>query len=95
MSKANRRHGKGAAWATNAVKYGALSSKQGKIDFTWQVEGTQLTLNWREQSNQSGDHGTPGFETRLINASVRQLGGKLEDDAGPSHFSRILTFSHA
>lgn len=71
--------------ATNAAKYGALSSPEGCVKVRWRVEegdGQQrLKLEWSE-------HGGPpitqapahkGFGSRLIERSVRSdLGGKAE-----------------
>jgi len=34
--------------ATNAVKYGALSNREGKVHVTWSVAGDRLTVTWRE-----------------------------------------------
>ena len=34
--------------ATNAVKYGALSNREGKVHVTWSVANDRLTLTWRE-----------------------------------------------
>jgi len=57
--------------ATNAVKYGALSGEEGRIDFSWRVSGRgasrELKAVWREID---GPRVTPptraGFGTRLI-----------------------------
>ena len=34
--------------ATNAVKYGALSNREGKVHVTWSASNDRLTLTWRE-----------------------------------------------
>jgi two-component sensor histidine kinase len=53
--------------ATNAVKYGALSSSEGRVDFSWRVVGDELRIKWEESG---GPPVTPptrrGFGTRLI-----------------------------
>ena len=57
--------------ATNAVKYGALSVADGRVEFTWSVNKARgrhdLTVTWREHD---GPPVTPptrvGFGTRLI-----------------------------
>jgi PAS domain S-box-containing protein len=66
--------------ATNAVKYGALSSPAGKVDICWEIaaEG-DLAIRWRENG------GPPvhapdsrGFGSTLIATVARQLGGHIE-----------------
>ncbi|MEE4209339.1 MAG: CheR family methyltransferase [Parvularcula sp.] len=67
--------------ATNAVKYGALSDENGAVEVIWSLRETDdLRLQWNEkltkpvQTSQEG----PGFGTRLVDASVRQLRGTVE-----------------
>jgi len=73
--------------ATNAMKYGALSTAEGSLTIAWSVEdpdagSRQLLIHWREQG------GPPvtkpkrrGFGTRLIDRSiVHELGGCVETD---------------
>lgn len=67
--------------ATNAAKHGALSSGDGRVEAVWRVAGARgrqvLEVEWRE-------HGGPavvaptrrGFGSRLIERSLRQLGGE-------------------
>jgi PAS domain S-box-containing protein len=67
--------------ATNAAKYGALSSDQGKIDVDINADEDDVTIEWRE-------HGGPavesvpqrkGFGTRLTEISIiHQLGGTID-----------------
>ncbi len=70
--------------ATNAAKYGALSSEQGQVSLTWTAQpsprGVLLEVVWRE-------HGGPaviaprrsGFGTRLIERSLSgDLGGQAK-----------------
>jgi PAS domain S-box-containing protein len=60
--------------ATNALKYGALSNRHGRINISWGTKGdgrdSQLTFHWREQE------GPPvvvpkrkGFGSRLLSAT--------------------------
>lgn len=62
--------------ATNAAKYGALSTPQGSISATWSVRGENLVIVWRERLTPfeppTGD--AKGFGTQLID---RTLGGAL------------------
>jgi two-component sensor histidine kinase/DNA-binding response OmpR family regulator len=64
--------------ATNAAKYGALSSTAGRVEISWELKVGNLTLQWRELG---GPHARPpdsqGFGTKIITASVgSQLGGQ-------------------
>ncbi|HEY9217903.1 MAG TPA: GAF domain-containing protein, partial [Phenylobacterium sp.] len=62
--------------ATNAVKYGALSTPAGRVEITWEVAEDRLSLQWAE-------HGGPpvsppparGFGSRLLE---RGLAGDLK-----------------
>ncbi len=66
--------------ATNATKYGALSSPDGVLRVTWSVEGDTMHLRW-EETGCSAPGATParkGFGSRLVDATVRgQLGGTV------------------
>ncbi len=63
--------------ATNAVKYGALSVGDGKVDVTWTVDGGRLRIEWRERG------GPPvqmpekrGFGSRLVERGLAgEMGG--------------------
>jgi len=71
--------------ATNAAKYGALSTPNGAVDINWGHEpGERLVLAWSE------DGGPPtqspkrqGFGSRLIARLARQLGGEARYDWRP------------
>ena len=58
--------------ATNAVKYGALSTPEGRVDFTWQLishedQSDELVATWRESDGPRVSPPTrAGFGTRLI-----------------------------
>ena len=68
--------------ATNALKYGALSVPNGRIDLSWQVErnseaGSKLILNWRELGGPKiATPGPRGFGSTLIERSL--AGAKVE-----------------
>ncbi|MGE3628260.1 MAG: sensor histidine kinase [Hyphomicrobiales bacterium] len=40
--------------ATNAAKYGALSSPKGKLDVRWSMRGSTLTVKWKESGLEAG-----------------------------------------
>jgi PAS domain S-box-containing protein len=69
--------------ATNAAKYGALSTVDGRIHIDIAISGGTVTMSWREAGGPAVG-GTPqrsGFGTRLAEMSVRQqLGGTLDYD---------------
>ncbi|HEX3887077.1 MAG TPA: HWE histidine kinase domain-containing protein [Phenylobacterium sp.] len=57
--------------ATNAAKYGALSTPEGRVSLTWSLDGEgearRLRLIWRESGGpEVGTPGRPGFGSRLI-----------------------------
>ncbi len=77
--------------ATNAAKYGALSSPQGSVEISWSVsqgEGgeRQLEIRWRERDGpEVGAPERKGFGTRLIERSiVHELGGAIETNYAPT-----------
>jgi PAS domain S-box-containing protein len=71
--------------ATNAAKYGALSSISGRLQLSWLLKDDKLIIDWRE----SGGPATKppnrkGFGTRIILASIeRQLRGHADFDWRP------------
>jgi PAS domain S-box-containing protein len=76
--------------ATNAAKYGALSSPHGRVRLLWELDGERLALKWIESG---GPLVLPpvaeGYGTRVISASVeRQLDGSAVFDWRPEglHF---------
>ncbi len=69
--------------ATNAMKYGALSSPHGKLSVVWKVdtEGPPvLTLEWRERGGPRVEAPTRrGVGTRLMERCIeRDLGGEFD-----------------
>lgn len=81
--------------ATNAVKYGALSSETGTLSVVWrlhaQADTPVLSLEWSERGGPPVRPPTQrGFGTRLIERCIEQdLGGDLDlvfDPAGVSCF---------
>lgn len=82
--------------ATNAVKYGALSSETGKVQVSWRVEsqpeGATLVVDWTETGGPPV--GTPtrkGFGSRLIALSVEHtLYGAVRTTYRSGGFSSTL-----
>jgi len=72
--------------ATNAAKYGALSSPNGRVDVHWSVEKDELLLAWRERGGPplGGLPDTEGFGSLLARLTVTgQLAGKISRDWNP------------
>lgn len=75
--------------ATNAVKYGALSSPEGRVTVRWDLSGGMLDFAWDEAGGPPpARRREAGFGSTLINRVFEQLpGGTLErrfEDAGCS-----------
>jgi two-component sensor histidine kinase len=70
--------------ATNAAKYGALSSTRGSIDIAWTVlEGT-LKLEWQERSgHEIQPPAKKGFGSTLVENTIAGHGGTLDRDWSP------------
>jgi PAS domain S-box-containing protein len=71
--------------ATNAAKYGALSSPEGRVSLTWTRDETSLTIDWTESG---GPPVKPperrGFGTRLLERGLaRDLNGTVALDFAP------------
>jgi PAS domain S-box-containing protein len=75
--------------ATNAVKYGALSRPEGRVELRWAIDGAQLSLTWREAG------GPPvvapahrGFGSTLLEEAV---GGPARLEFAPEGLRYALT----
>jgi PAS domain S-box-containing protein len=75
--------------ATNAGKYGALSTDTGRVDIGWEADGDTFTMSWTERE------GPPvsapkrrGFGTIVMEAMAeRSVDGAVELDYAPSGLS--------
>ncbi len=79
--------------ATNAVKYGALSSLSGRLKVSWELKPSTLVLHWQESGGpRARKPAQLGFGTRIIVASVEgQLGGQAKFQWGDAGLHCILT----
>jgi two-component sensor histidine kinase len=83
--------------ATNAGKYGALSTDTGRVDVRWGSDGDIFTMSWTER------RGPPvtapkrrGFGTIVMEAMTeRSVDGKVDIDYAPSGLTWRLTCSAA
>jgi PAS domain S-box-containing protein len=79
--------------ATNAGKYGALSTDKGRVDVCWGTDGDTLTMSWTERD---GPPVSPperqGFGTTVIaSMAKRTVDGEVELDYAPSGLVWRLT----
>ena len=65
--------------ATNAAKYGALSTPGGRIDVSWTVSTGKLELRWEERDGPTV-HGPPAREGFGSMLARRSLNGQLQGD---------------
>ena len=82
--------------ATNAAKYGALSTDAGHVSLTWRNDNGKLELSWIETN---GPTITPpsrrGYGSRAIIAGIeRQLGGMVDFDWQPEGLRCTLSIPH-
>jgi len=78
--------------ATNAAKYGALSTSAGGVAITWSRAGT-LSFRWRERGGPPVSTPTrQGFGTRLLlQGLTRELGGRTRLDYAPEGVTCEIT----
>jgi PAS domain S-box-containing protein len=79
--------------ATNAGKYGALSTEAGRVEIRWGTEGDIFVMNWRECG---GPPVSPpqrrGFGTVVMKEMAeRSLDGRVELDHAPSGVTWSMT----
>jgi two-component sensor histidine kinase len=79
--------------ATNAGKYGALSTDTGRVDISWGSDGDTFTMSWTERD---GPPVSPperrGFGTIVMQAMTeRSVDGAVNLDYAPSGLTWRLT----
>lgn len=69
--------------ATNALKYGALSSPEGRVALMWELSGgsePMLTVEWTESGGPPVEQpASPGYGTRYLRSAIRGLFGAPPD----------------
>jgi len=82
--------------ATNAAKYGALSSDAGRVDLTWRLSDGRLELSWHESDGpQIEPPSRRGYGSRAIVAGIeRQLGGIVKFDWQANGLRCTLSVPH-
>lgn len=83
--------------ATNAVKYGALATPDGKVTLSWSLSDGKLTLRWDEDGSLAPPSAQPpnrsgGFGTILVTGAIPSaLGGTAEREVLPRGLVYRLT----
>ncbi len=82
--------------ATNAVKYGGLSTALGSVNLTWEMQEGFLVLNWIERGGPKVlKPKTQGYGTKVITMSIeRQLDGTVEFSWLPEGLRCMLSIPH-
>jgi two-component sensor histidine kinase len=85
--------------ATNALKYGALSTSEGEVSITWswetdEAEGAKVRCVWQEKD---GPPVVPpqhkGFGSELIGRMARHIGGTVELQYPTYGLAAVMTFA--
>jgi len=78
--------------ATNAAKYGALSTPAGRMRLIWELKAGNLVLRWSETGGPATEAPvSPGFGTRIILASIQgQLSGTVNFDWRPDGLRCVM-----
>jgi two-component sensor histidine kinase len=79
--------------ATNAGKYGALSTDNGQVNISWGIENDAFTMSWIERGGPFvPPPGRRGFGTTVMEAmAARSLGGSVDLDFPSSGVTWRLT----
>jgi two-component sensor histidine kinase len=80
--------------ATNALKYGALSEPQGKVNVTWQCEGGQVSIVWRELDGPKVTAPSQyNFGSRLILATLKQINAEFAPEFPETGYCYSIVFA--
>jgi two-component sensor histidine kinase len=80
--------------ATNAMKHGALSDPDGRVNVSWQADGRMVRLAWCEQNGPAVSPPTrQGFGTMIVTESLKSLSGRTTFDFDPAGLRCDMYFS--
>jgi len=80
--------------ATNAAKYGALSTQSGRLRVSWRKVGSQRTIEWAESGGPPAAPPTrEGLGKRLLERGLDPFHGKIEPQFGLEGFSTHITLT--
>jgi PAS domain S-box-containing protein len=79
--------------ATNASKYGALSTETGSVEVCWRLDGDTFAMNWTERGGPPVSAPTQrGFGSTVVSLMAkRSVGGEVHLDYAPSGVVWTLT----
>ena len=80
--------------ATNALKYGALSTPSGRLDVRWEMDGETIRLTWRESDGPAvRAAAAESFGSRMLRRLVEgQLKGSVRRESAESGVVCVLEF---
>jgi two-component sensor histidine kinase len=79
---------------TNAMKHGALSNPNGRVDVKWQADGRMVRLTWHEQNGPAVSPPTrQGFGTVIVTESLKSLSGSTTFAFDPAGMRCDMYFS--
>ena len=80
--------------ATNAIKYGALSTSEGGVEVTWTPEGAGVVIEWCEFGGPAVNRpNRRGFGSRLIEQALpREMSGEAKLIFDPAGLRCRMTF---
>ena len=80
--------------ATNAAKYGALASPQGRLTVEWATTAQRVTCTWTEQGLAlSGAPTRKGFGTLILSHLLHDFNGSVTSDFRPEGLACEISFA--
>ena len=78
--------------ATNAAKYGALSTPNGFLQISWRMVGDRLSVIWDENNGPPVSRPEKtGFGTRLLASALTSFDGHVQTDYLPAGLHCIIS----
>ena len=80
--------------ATNAAKYGALSTSQARLDVNWTINNSHVQLMWMESGGPAVRYPAhKGFGSELFQRALLPFHGRLEPEFMPDGFRCNIVFA--
>jgi two-component sensor histidine kinase len=81
--------------ATNAAKYGAFATSEGRLEIDIRETGGVIAMRWCERGGQPPDESRSGFGCDLIKAALRGLRGAMRREWDGQSLTTSLEFDRA